>query len=54
MPDLKHQLSSNGLGLRVTAAKGFNVDADVARSIKAGAVTLANEKRYTVRAVWNY
>jgi hemolysin activation/secretion protein len=53
-PDLKHQLSSNGLGLRLFAARGFNVDADAARTLKPGAVTLAHEKRYSVRAVWNF
>ena len=53
-PELKHQLSSSGLGLRLSAPRGLNIDADVARTLKAGDVTLAHEKRYAVRAVWNF
>jgi len=50
----KYQLSSSGLGLRLSAAKGFNLDADLARTLMAGSVTPANDKRYTVRAIWNF
>ena len=53
-PSSKDQLSSSGLGLRLSAARGFNVDADLAKTLKAGAVTPVGEKRYTLRAVWNF
>jgi len=53
-PASKDQLISSGLGLRLSAAKGFSLDADVARTLAAGSVTPANNKRYSVRTILNF
>jgi hemolysin activation/secretion protein len=53
-PLVKYQLSSSGLGLRLSGARGFNLEADVARTLKASVNTPAHETRYSVRAVWGF
>jgi len=53
-PASKSQLSSAGLGLRISSARGLSFDADIGHTLVAGSVTPANDNRYSLRAVWNY
>jgi len=53
-PASKDQLLSSGLGLRLSAPRGFSLDADFARALLPGSATPANDRRYTVRTVWSF
>jgi hemolysin activation/secretion protein len=49
-----YTLAGVGFGLRLSAPRGFSVDLDAARALRAGDITPSNSTRVHARAVWGY